>query len=684
MHMAIGVLKMLRPHRVVGERKTRVGRFFDGGYVMLDKWDGIDAAYSLGINDDVSWDLDVAARGIPIFQYDHTIERLPAEHPLFHWKKLGIGRVPQPEALLDTIPNLLRSNGHEANGNLLLKCDIEGAEWEVLAGLPQGVLRQFEQIAIEVHHLQDLWKMDSANVVLRAVRNLYQSHRVVHVHGNNFARWAIVGGIPVPNVLELTFARLDLGEFVVSDEVFPGPLDMPCHSREADMFLGRFEFDLPDPLAVRGGTGRRLSAPSDASLRQALLRCAGDGGSWQDAADCAGLLDAAGHAGAARLLRTAASLPLGFAPQPTQHDGADGTMLGAAAAQLGQVLASVRDAEAVPHARHEGDDGPSKSRSGDRRGDRAQAPDPEGLADLCDRLRTTLGQPFALAREELEAVLGRLRQEVVDAPSFGAARHVGADVATLGAGVAFDRLRSFLVQVSDLAYGPFGSPAVFHAASRLGAAGLGPWFLDAGSVVREAGDVFGLVRLAAATTTASGRVDDATLERWAFLLSLHVPDALLHDVVNELADMGLMRAVRRICARVAQQPAKHAHVLRCIRDAGLDTGDVELALTVQRLLVRISPDNSAEWVALGEVEAAAGNEVEAEDAFVFGLDLDPQNKAGRERLATLRTDGVGACAARGGFGTGLGRKALRQQRAAELAEPAAAGYGPAPPGQAAT
>ena len=79
----------------------------------------------------------------------------------------------------------------------------------------------------------------------------------------------------------------------------------------------------------------------------------------------------------------------------------------------------------------------------------------------------------------------------------------------------------------------------------------------------------------------------------------------------------------------------------------------------------------AEWVALGEVEAAAGNQTAAEEAFAVGLELDPQDKTGWERLAALRAEGIEACAPRGGFGTAPGRKLLRQRRLVGLAEPVA-------------
>lgn len=243
MHMAFNILRMLRPHRVEGARKTRLGRVFDGGYVMLDQFEGVEAAYSLGINDDVSWDLDIACRGIPLFQYDHTIERLPVEHALFNWEKLGISSAADADQHLETIENLIKRNGHEACNDLILKCDIEGHEWEVLGNIPNRVLKQFRQIVIEMHNFQDLRGMIFANVAREAIRNLTLSHKVVHVHGNNFARWAVVGGVPVPSALELTLVRHDQGDFVPSDETFPTPLDMPCHSKEADLFLGRFAYE---------------------------------------------------------------------------------------------------------------------------------------------------------------------------------------------------------------------------------------------------------------------------------------------------------------------------------------------------------------------------------------------------------------------------------------------------------
>lgn len=241
-HMMLGILRMLRPHRVDGFEKVRLGRYFDGGYVMLDDFEGISAAYSLGINDDVSWDLDIARRGIPVFQYDHTILHLPEDHALFTWEKTGIGVFPDAEHSLETIPNLISRNGHEGRTDLLLKCDIENYEWGVFARVPHSTVRQFKQIVMELHGLGQAMDLATASLMRAAIENLTTSHRLVHVHANNFAPWCIAGGVAVPEVLEITLVRDDTGPMAISDEIFPTPLDMPCYVHQADHYLGTFTY----------------------------------------------------------------------------------------------------------------------------------------------------------------------------------------------------------------------------------------------------------------------------------------------------------------------------------------------------------------------------------------------------------------------------------------------------------
>jgi len=241
-HAALNVLGMLRPKRLLGAQKIRVGRSFDGGYVMIDMFEGIDAAYSLGINDDVSWDLDIVKYGIPIFQYDPTIPNLPQEHKLFNWEPVWIGGAEDQISNTQSLENLIQKNGHSVSKDLLLKCDIEGSEWPMLQQTPNAVFAQFRQMVFEIHDLKFIAQNEHLENVRNAIFNLTASHNLVHVHGNNYGGWTIVGGIPLPNVIEATFIRKDVGEFVDSDEIFPTNLDMPCKKDMCDMFIGSFCF----------------------------------------------------------------------------------------------------------------------------------------------------------------------------------------------------------------------------------------------------------------------------------------------------------------------------------------------------------------------------------------------------------------------------------------------------------
>lgn len=234
----LNIMKKLEPMKAVDCRKIRIGKECDGGYVMLDDFEGINAAYSIGICDEVSWDLNIADRGIDVFQYDHTIEALPIKHARFNWIRKGLGAAVTNE--LETLPRLLEMNGHSERSDLLLKCDIEGCEWDVLGNLPPKYLRQFRQIVIEIHYLERLVEVEFSMLVERAISVLTSHHRVVHVHANNHRPYSIIGGVPLPSVLELTLARIDDVCLQKTDEVFPSQLDTPCYSKRADFYLGQF------------------------------------------------------------------------------------------------------------------------------------------------------------------------------------------------------------------------------------------------------------------------------------------------------------------------------------------------------------------------------------------------------------------------------------------------------------
>lgn len=235
---ALKILGLVKPYDVIGGRMVRIGRDFDGGYVMLDKGLSATVAYSLGISDDVSWDLDMAERGCDLFQYDHTINRLPRDHVNFHWHKLGIGPRSASNRELKSLSQVLDDNGHSERSDLILKMDIEGSEWRTIEEETSETLNKFSQLVIEFHWLTHLYDPNHLRRFVDTLDKINLTHRVVHVHANNYGHVALIGGVLIPDSLEITFVRILDNDFSESTKTFPTNLDMPCDPNKGDIFLG--------------------------------------------------------------------------------------------------------------------------------------------------------------------------------------------------------------------------------------------------------------------------------------------------------------------------------------------------------------------------------------------------------------------------------------------------------------
>ena len=241
---ALRLWSLLRPMRATGKPLVRKGQQCDGGYIMLDHGLNNAVGYSLGINQDVSWDFDMAALGCTLFQYDHTIDALPIEHSNFNWKKLGIAAVANVEEDMVTLEDELVANGHAENTNIILKMDIEDAEWDVLSAVSAKSLAQFSQIVMEIHKLctsdYEHPTRDVNTMVKRAeiLEKLNRTHQCIHVHANNYGTLGIVGGVLLPDVMEITYVRRADHTFETSECAYPTSLDMPCRKEAPDFFLG--------------------------------------------------------------------------------------------------------------------------------------------------------------------------------------------------------------------------------------------------------------------------------------------------------------------------------------------------------------------------------------------------------------------------------------------------------------
>ena len=231
-------LDLLSPMDVPGVPFVRRGRDGDGGYVQLDDLGTVHAAYSIGIGSDVSWDVAMADLGVEIWQYDHTIARPPQSHPKFHFQSIGLAATPSGDGTFRTLDSLVAENGHAQRNDLILKIDIEGGEWDVLGDMPTRLLEQFSQIVVEFHKLCRLNEAEWVWRILAVLTHLHRTHQSVHVHANNWAGMVSIGGITLPNVIEVTYARRSDHAFVPCHRSFPTGLDFPNNARWPDLDLG--------------------------------------------------------------------------------------------------------------------------------------------------------------------------------------------------------------------------------------------------------------------------------------------------------------------------------------------------------------------------------------------------------------------------------------------------------------
>src|SRR5690349_9900307 len=130
------ILAELQPVALKNCTFKRFGSANDGGYLMCENLiEPLDAGYSygVGINDD--WACEVSRRyHVPVYEYDC----FDPAHPIcnggtlvFHNECVGDRSGYRDSRSFDTLENQIRKNG-DTHRRLIIKMDIEGAEWDSL------------------------------------------------------------------------------------------------------------------------------------------------------------------------------------------------------------------------------------------------------------------------------------------------------------------------------------------------------------------------------------------------------------------------------------------------------------------------------------------------------------------------------------------------------------------------
>ena len=218
----------LQPVKLRNCELVRFGEANDGGYLVCGNLLGeVSAAYSYGISGYDGWGCDVSTRlKVPVHQYDcfnTTRPSCPGGQPIFHPECIaGSASTDADGRLFDSLQSQIRKNG-DAGKRLIVKMDVEGAEWNSILETPDEVLDQVDQFIFEFHGIER-----DKERYLRVVNKLNRLFAVVHLHFNNYA--CLGNGAPFPAwAYEVTYVNRRLAEVdpAGAKVALPNPLDAP-------------------------------------------------------------------------------------------------------------------------------------------------------------------------------------------------------------------------------------------------------------------------------------------------------------------------------------------------------------------------------------------------------------------------------------------------------------------------
>jgi hypothetical protein len=180
------ILAELQPIALKNCTLKRFGSANDGGYLMCENLiEPLDSAYSYGVGRNDDWGCDVSRRyQVPVHEYDCFDPARPNCEPGphgfdFHNECVSDHTGYKKSHFFDTLENQIRKNG-DIGRRVIIKMDIEGAEWDSLLAAPDELLAAIPQIAMEMHGFDD-------PKIVEVLRKLKRNFYLVNLHFNNWS-----------------------------------------------------------------------------------------------------------------------------------------------------------------------------------------------------------------------------------------------------------------------------------------------------------------------------------------------------------------------------------------------------------------------------------------------------------------------------------------------------------------
>ena len=215
------IYHLIVPKNVLGKKRILLGNKKDGDgiYVILDDLKDIKIAYSFGISRNIQFDKALADRGIDVYMYDHTINRLPYENPRFHWKKIGISGKKTSYNLKD-LDTLIIENNHISEKNMILKLDVEHWEWPAINDLDEATLKKFKYILVEYHFYGE--SNPEYKIYYNVMKKLSKNHQSFYARCNGDRSKIIkFGNNRICHIMEVCYVIKENNKFTFDDTIYP-------------------------------------------------------------------------------------------------------------------------------------------------------------------------------------------------------------------------------------------------------------------------------------------------------------------------------------------------------------------------------------------------------------------------------------------------------------------------------
>jgi len=212
-------------HPITTEKKLiRMGPNGDGGYLVPDDIEGIEACFSPDVAYVSGFEKACIERGISVFMADRAVQQTAEPHPDFNFLERYVGVTTNQHFI--TMDGWVNQSLSNSDSELLLQMDIEGYEYENILNMSDQLMQRCRIIVVEFHRMHMLYSSPFFFLASRVFSKLAQTHACLHIHPNNCATPVYRMGLAIPRVMEFTFLRRDRFSTSTPNHTFPHPLDV--------------------------------------------------------------------------------------------------------------------------------------------------------------------------------------------------------------------------------------------------------------------------------------------------------------------------------------------------------------------------------------------------------------------------------------------------------------------------